>query len=114
MPPEVSRSGWTTYKQNPWPAVDAYGLAVLISDIFGGSSSSGPAQPSDLRSFPPSMQQQYKRLLNINPKARLLVAGFLEQGRRSGGYFQTPLISITESLDSLGLKSDGEREEFLE
>lgn len=60
------------------------------------------------------MSQQYKRLLNPNPKGRLAVAGFLDQGRRSGGYFQTPLIAITESLDSLGLKSDDEREEFLE
>lgn len=113
MPPEAARSGWGCYKQDTWAAVDAWEFAYLISELFG-SPSSGPAQPSELRGLPPSMQQQYKRLLNPNPKGRLTVAGFLEQGRRSGGYFNTQLITITESLDSLGLKSDGEREEFLE
>lgn len=93
--------------------MDAWGFANLICEVFGGLSS-GPVQPSEIRGLPPSMQQQYKRLLNPNPKLRLTAAGFLDQGRRSGGYFQTPLIGITEQLDSLGLKSDGEREEFLE
>ncbi|KAL8971067.1 MAG: hypothetical protein Q9183_001228 [Haloplaca sp. 2 TL-2023] len=59
------------------------------------------------------MHQSYKRLLNQNPKARLTVSHFRGQGRRSGGFFETPLISLSESIESLGLKSDDEREEFL-
>lgn len=113
MPTEAAKYGWATYKKDTWPAVDAWGFACLISELCGAATP-GPAQPSDLGRLPPSMQQQYKRLLNPNPKGRLAVAGFLDQGRRAGGYFSTSLISITESLDSLGLKSEGEREEFLE
>ncbi|KAL8660050.1 MAG: hypothetical protein Q9226_000128 [Calogaya cf. arnoldii] len=59
------------------------------------------------------MHQSYKRLLNQNPKARLSVSHFREQGRRSGGFFDTPLIKLSEGIESLGLKSDGERGEFL-
>lgn len=59
------------------------------------------------------MHQSYKRLLNANPKARLSVSHFRDQGRRSGGFFETPLIKLSEGIDSLGLKSDDEREEFL-
>jgi len=59
------------------------------------------------------MHQSYKRLLNANPKARLSVPHFRDQGRRSGGFFETPLIKLSEGIESLGLKSDGEREEFL-
>lgn len=59
------------------------------------------------------MHQSYKRLLGANPKSRLSVSHFREQGRRSGGFFETPLIKISEGIESLGLKSDNEREEFL-
>ncbi|KAL8727403.1 MAG: hypothetical protein Q9166_006075 [cf. Caloplaca sp. 2 TL-2023] len=59
------------------------------------------------------MHQSYKRLLNPNPKARLSVSHFRDQGRRSGGFFETPLIKLSEGIESLGLKSDGEREIFL-
>lgn len=59
------------------------------------------------------MHQNYKRLLNSNPKARLSVSHFRDQGRRSGGFFETPLIRLSEGLENLGLKSEGEREEFL-
>ena len=63
--------------------------------------------------MPPSIHQSYRRLLNANPKARLSVSHFRDQGRRNGGFFETPLIKLSESIDSLGLKSEGEREEFL-
>ena len=112
MPQEVGKSGWSTYRQNPWNAVDSWGYANLISELFGGPPS-GPGQPNELKGLPPSMQQTYKRLINPNPKMRPSVSSFLDQGRKSGGYFQTPLIHITESMESLGLKSEGEREEFL-
>ncbi|KAL9030901.1 MAG: hypothetical protein Q9196_001009 [Gyalolechia fulgens] len=59
------------------------------------------------------MHQSYKRLLQQHPKVRLGVSHFREQGRRSGGFFETTLIKLSEGIESLGLKSDGEREEFL-
>ena len=70
-------------------------------------------QVGQTTSVPPSMHQSYKRLLNANPKARLSVAHFRDQGRRSGGFFETPLITLSEGIDSLGLKGESEREEFL-
>ncbi|RKU49430.1 hypothetical protein DL546_006747 [Coniochaeta pulveracea] len=60
------------------------------------------------------MHSSYKRLVNVNPKARLSVGHFLEQGRRSGAFFDTPLIKLTEGVDNLGVKSEAEREEFLD
>lgn len=63
--------------------------------------------------IPPSMQQSYKRLCTANPKLRLSPAHFVEQGKKHGGFFQTPLIRLTEDMESLGLKSDAEREEFI-
>ncbi|KAI9711080.1 MAG: hypothetical protein M1812_007274 [Candelaria pacifica] len=111
-PPEVAKSGWDTIKRHPLPAVDAYNFGTLIFEVYNGSFMASD-QAGQTKNVPPSMQQSYKRLVNANPKARLSVGSFLEQGRRSGGFFETPLIRLTEGIDSLGLKSQNEREEFL-
>ena len=73
----------------------------------------GADQAGQTKGIPPSMHSSYRRLVNSNPKARVSVGNFLEQGRRNGGFFETPLIKLTESIDNLGMKSDDEREEFL-
>jgi SCY1-like protein 1 len=60
------------------------------------------------------MQTSYKRMTHAVPKMRLSIGHFLDQGIRSGGFFDTPLIQLTNGIDNLGLKSDSEREAFLE
>ena len=112
-PPEVAANGWSAIKRNPLPAVDAYGLGILIFEAFNGSFM-GTDQLPQTRSIPGTIAPSYKRLINANPKLRLSPGGFLEQGKKAGGFFQTPLISITESADSLGLMNYEERDDFLE
>ncbi|KAF2280595.1 ARM repeat-containing protein [Westerdykella ornata] len=112
MPPEVAKSGWEVIRQNPTHAVDSYNLGTLIFEVFNGSFH-GSDQLGQMKSIPPSMHQSYKRLLNPNPKARMSVSQFLDQGKRMGGFFQTPLIRVTEDIENLGLKADAERDELL-
>lgn len=112
MPPEISKGGWDVLRQNPTHAIDAYNFGTLIFEVFNGSYT-GSDQLGQMKNIPPTMHQAYKRLLNPNPKARMSVGQFLDQGRRIGGFFQTPLIQITEDIESLGLKSDDERNELL-
>lgn len=111
-PPEVVKGGWDVIKRHPLAAVDAYGLGILIFEVFNGHFSSGE-QVGKTTNIPPSMHQSYKRLGTANPKLRLSPAHFLEQGKKHGGFFQTSLIRLTEDMESLGLKSDAEREEFI-
>ena len=111
-PPEVVKSGWETIKHNPIHATDAYGFGILAFEVFNGCFISSD-QIGLTKKLPPSMHQSYKRLLNANAKVRLSVPHFRDQGRRSGGFFETPLIKLSEGIENLGLKSDGEREEFL-
>jgi len=111
-PPEIAKTGWETLKRNPLPAVDAYSFGILIYEVFNATFT-GTDQLTQPKSVPPSMQQSYKRLVSANPKARISVAQFLEQGQRSGGFFETPLIHLTEGIENLGLKDEAEREEFL-
>ncbi|KAF2430708.1 protein kinase [Tothia fuscella] len=111
-PPEVTKTGWEAIKRNPISAFDAYSFGIFVYEVFNGGFV-GTDQLSQPKGVPPTMQQSYKRLINANPKSRISAGQFLEQGQRSGGFFETPLIHLTEGIDNLGLKSDGEREEFL-
>ena len=111
-PREVGKTGWEAIKSNPISAVDSFGFGILVFEVFNGNFISSD-QIGLTAGLPPSMHQSYKRLLNANPKARLSVSHFRDQGKRSGGFFETPLIRLTEGIESLGLKSEGERGEFL-
>ena len=112
-PPEVAKGGWDIIKRHPLAAVDAYGLGILVFEVFNGHFAGGD-QVGKTTNIPPTMHQSYKRLCTANPKLRLSPAHFVEQGKKSGGFFQTPLIRLADDIESLGLKSDAEREEFIQ
>jgi SCY1-like protein 1 len=112
-PPEVAKTGWEAIKRSPIHAADAYLFGILVYQVFNGAFM-GSDQLTQPKSVPVAMQPNYKRLISANPKVRLSVAGFLEQGMRSGGFFQTPLIHLTEGIDNLGIKTESEREELLQ
>ncbi len=112
-PPELARSGWDAIKRGPTSAVDSYGFGVLIFEGFNGDFA-GADQAGQTKNVPPSMHASYKRLVNANPKSRLSVGHFLEQGQRHGAFFDTPLIKLTDGVENLGVKSETERDAFLE
>jgi SCY1-like protein 1 len=111
-PPEVAKSGWDSVRKNPTHAVDAYQYGILITEVFNGGYS-GTEQVGTTKNIPLQMQQSYKRLTHAIPKMRLSVGHFLEQGSRSGGFFDTPLIQLSNGIENLGLKSESEKDAFL-
>ncbi|KAI0134320.1 armadillo-type protein [Xylariales sp. AK1849] len=111
-PPELARNGWDAIKRSPHSAVDAYNFGTLIFEVFNGDFI-GADQAGQTKGIPPTMHASYKRLINANPKARITVGAFLDQGRRSGSFFDSPLIKLTDGVDNLGVKSEEERDEFL-
>ncbi|KAI1331858.1 ARM repeat-containing protein [Xylariaceae sp. FL0255] len=112
-PPELARSGWDAIKKNPRTAVDAYNFGTTIFEVFNGDFN-GPDQAGQTKGIPPSMHTAYKRLVMALPKSRSTVGAFLDQGNRPGGFFDSPLIKLTEGIDNLGVKSEEERAEFLD
>lgn len=92
--------------------MDSFGFGALVSEVFNGDYS-GSDQAGQTTNIPPTMQSSYKRLCNANPKARINVSAFLDQGNRTGAFFDSPLIKLTEGIDNLGVKTPDEREEFL-
>ncbi|KAF1736098.1 putative inactive serine/threonine-protein kinase scy1 [Beauveria bassiana] len=112
-PPEVVQSGWEVIKKNPHSAVDAFNFGVLIYEVFNGDYN-GRDNAGQTRGVPPTMHSSYKRLCNANPKARISVSAFIDQGSRRDAFFDTPLIKLTEGIENLGIKSEEEREQFLD
>jgi SCY1-like protein 1 len=111
-PPEIAKNGWASVRQNPMHAIDAYDYGIMISEVFSAGFS-GSDQTGSTKNVPLQMHNSYKRLTIATPKTRLSVAHFLEQGARSGGFFDTPLIQLTDGIENLGLKTDTERDDFL-
>ncbi|KAK5663068.1 hypothetical protein OQA88_6484 [Cercophora sp. LCS_1] len=112
-PPELAKSGWDAVKRNPHTAVDSFDFGALIFEVFNGVFN-GSDQAGQTKNIPPSMHSSYKRLTNANPKARLSVGHFLEQGQRNGSFFDSPLIKLTDGVENLGVKTETEREAFLD
>ncbi len=112
MPPEVGRLGWDEIKNHPVTAVDAYQYGELIFEVFGGGDRR-PGVNAPKGNVPQNMYQAYRRLWNDDPKLRLSVGHFLDQGLRNGGFFDTRLIQLTEGIEKLGLQTENERQEFL-
>ncbi|KAK3625616.1 Nuclear aminoacylation-dependent tRNA export pathway component [Elasticomyces elasticus] len=111
-PPEVAKNGWGSVRTNPVHAVDAYQYGILVTEVFNGSFS-GTDQIGTTKNIPLGMQSSYKRLTHAVSKMRLSVAHFLEQGSKNGGFFDTPLIQLTDGIENLGLKSETEKDAFL-
>ncbi|OQO02999.1 hypothetical protein B0A48_11283 [Cryoendolithus antarcticus] len=111
-PPEVVKGGWSSISQHPIHAIDSYGYGTLVSEVFSGGFS-GSDQIGSVKNVPQAMQASYRRLTHALPKMRLSVGHFLDQGVRKGGFFDTPLIDLTNGIENLGLKNDTEREAFL-
>lgn len=84
----------------------------MIYEAFNGGYA-GTEQLTQPKLIPVGIQPSYKRLISANPKVRISTAQFLEQGLRHGGFFETPLIRLTDDIENLGLKSEGERDDLL-
>jgi SCY1-like protein 1 len=111
-PPEVGKGGWGAITPQSIPALDSWYFAILMFELFSGPFSNAE-QLASPKGIPPVMLASYKRLISPGPKTRLPVSQFLDQGKRSGGYFDTPLIRITEFIENMSVKSEFERTEFL-
>ncbi|EWC45766.1 hypothetical protein DRE_05103 [Drechslerella stenobrocha 248] len=111
--PEISRGGWDGLRSQAVHVTDSWNMGTLMYEIFNGyfSTQDQLAQP---KSIPAPMATPYRRLTQNNPKMRLPIAHFLEQGKRTNGFFDTPLIRCSEFIENMGVKDEHEREEFLQ
>ncbi|KAK6339041.1 hypothetical protein TWF696_009836 [Orbilia brochopaga] len=111
--PEISRGGWDGLKNQAIHVTDSWNMGTLIYEIFNGYFSTHD-QLSQIKAIPPPIATPYRRLTQTNPKMRLPISHFLEQGKRAKSFFDTPLIRCSEFIENMGVKDEREREEFLQ
>ncbi|PUU79747.1 armadillo-type protein [Tuber borchii] len=112
-PPEVVKGGWDTLRNQPIHVADSWNFGTLIYEVFNAGAFTNSEQLAQAKKIPPDMVVSYKRLIQQNPKTRLSVAHFLEQGSRGRAFFDTPLIHVAQFVENMGVKNQDEREEFL-
>ncbi|KAJ6264339.1 hypothetical protein Dda_0484 [Drechslerella dactyloides] len=110
--PEIGRGGWDGLKNQAVHVTDSWNMGTLIYEIFNGYATQD--QLSQIKSIPAPIAAPYRRLTQANPKLRLPISHFLEQGKRAGSFFDTPLIRCCEFIENMGVKDEREREEFLQ
>ncbi|KAI1791247.1 armadillo-type protein [Ganoderma leucocontextum] len=125
--PEVKKGGYSSLKELPTSAPDAYGLGLLIHFAFNPNQAlPATAQPphspptaASRGAIPTSIFPSYKKLLNPNSKARLSPAYFLELGMsqtagEGSGFFSTNrLVIVCAGLDNFNLASESEKATLL-
>lgn len=107
-PPELQQKGFSELKTSSTTSLDAYQFACFVHACYG---SQGSLQTQG--KIPNNMFAQYRRLISLSPSARLSVSSFLDFGRRPDLFFRNDLISISEQIPDLPLKSKQEVEDFL-
>ncbi|TBU30194.1 armadillo-type protein [Dichomitus squalens] len=126
-PPEVKKGGYSSLKELPISAADAYGLGLLIHFAFNPNqpvpATAQPPHPpptaASRGAIPISIFPSYKKLLNPNPKARLSPAHFLNLGMsqtagEGSGFFATNrLVIVCAGLDNFNLASESEKATLL-
>ncbi|CUS13445.1 unnamed protein product [Tuber aestivum] len=111
--PEVVKGGWDALRNQPIHAADSWNFGTLIYEVFNAGAFTNSEQLAQAKRIAPNMVPSYKRLIQQNPKTRLSVAHFLDQGSRSRAFFDTPLIHVAQFVENMGVKNQKEREEFL-
>ncbi|KAK9471672.1 armadillo-type protein [Dipodascopsis tothii] len=112
-PPEVGKGGWEALRKQP-QVVDAWGLGALVYEVFNGAlTKPEQLQSSMKRQIPADMFGAFRRLVSADARSRATVKQFLDAGRNDGGFFHSGMIALSETVESLAVKSEYEREVFL-
>lgn len=106
--------------RQPHHLVDSYLFGVLIFEIFNGRfSTADQIQSSARKNIPAELFGPFKKLVQALPRQRASVKQFIDVGKEDskvtpgGGFFKTDLIQLSESVDSLNVQSEHERESFI-
>ncbi|CAJ0643509.1 16424_t:CDS:10 [Entrophospora sp. SA101] len=102
--PEISKSSWNVLKDFDVGVADSWNYGTLIYEIYNGPFSS-TNQLSSISSIP-------QKLTQTNPKIRLNISQFLEEGMEDGGCFQNNLIQINLFLENMNIKEQKEKDLF--
>ncbi|CAI2178464.1 8859_t:CDS:10 [Funneliformis geosporum] len=109
--PEVLKSSWNILKDQEIWVIDSWNYGILIYEVYNGEFTS-TKQLDNINLIPQNMRDLYSQLVATNPKQRLSISSFIEDGLRPGGFFQNDLVQINLFLENMNIKESREKDLF--
>eukprot|EP00842_Homolaphlyctis_polyrhiza_P001147 jgi/Hompol1/2032/HPOL_005047-RA len=110
-PPEVAKNSTSILRSVSIHAMDAWGFACLVHEIFNGSLS----RAEDLVSqgaIPQSLYRLSQKMGSINPASRPSFEQFIVAAVRPNGYFDTDFVKTSLFLEQFSLKDAQEKASY--
>eukprot|EP00756_Hemistasia_phaeocysticola_P004971 Hpha_TRINITY_DN13113_c0_g1::TRINITY_DN13113_c0_g1_i1::g.113496::m.113496/K08876/SCYL1; SCY1-like protein 1 len=109
--PELAKGSWGVIESSPVHAIDAWGLACLIYEVFNGTLTPD-TKPSDMKSagsIPRSLYGAYTGLLASQAKMRTDPSKLLTDCEF---FCSSTYVTVQLELEELSLKDQAERDSF--
>ncbi|KAJ2456314.1 Nuclear aminoacylation-dependent tRNA export pathway component [Coemansia sp. RSA 2336] len=111
MAPEMAAQNWALVEGGKLGALDGWGLAVLIYEIYNGELHAA-TQMQTQGQIPQSVWQLYRRLCATDMRRRATAAEFLQAGQQPGGFFDSKFVRACQFIENVAVKEEDERREF--
>ncbi|KAJ2161632.1 Nuclear aminoacylation-dependent tRNA export pathway component [Coemansia sp. RSA 552] len=111
MAPEVEAQQWDRIEQGKIGALDGWGLACLIHQVYNGDLHSA-SQLQAQGQIPPALWAQSQRLRIPDLRRRMVPAEFLQTALRHGGYLDSSFVRACQFIENAAVKEEDERAEF--
>ncbi|KAJ2653639.1 Nuclear aminoacylation-dependent tRNA export pathway component [Coemansia sp. RSA 1250] len=111
MAPEMAAQNWALVQGGKLGALDGWGLAVLIYEIYNGELQAA-TQMQTQGQIPQSVWPLYRRLYATDMRRRATAAEFLQVGQQTGGYLDSKFVRACQFIENVAVKEEEERREF--
>ncbi|KAJ1996349.1 Nuclear aminoacylation-dependent tRNA export pathway component [Coemansia spiralis] len=111
MAPELESQSWDSIEKGKPGAVDGWGLACLIYQVYNDSLSS-TSQLHSQGQIPASLWPMYQRLLTPDLRRRLTPGELLQSALRPRAFLDSNFVKTSIFLENIAVKEESEKVEF--
>ncbi|KAJ2770041.1 Nuclear aminoacylation-dependent tRNA export pathway component [Coemansia nantahalensis] len=107
MAPEIESQAWGRVEKAALGALDGWGLACLIHEVYNAASS-----PAAQGRIPAALWALCQRLRAPDLGRRMTPSQFLQAGERPGGFLDSPFVTACRFIENIAIREDDERATF--
>ncbi|KAJ1773273.1 Nuclear aminoacylation-dependent tRNA export pathway component [Coemansia sp. RSA 487] len=111
MSPEIQSLSWGSVEDGKLGAIDGWGLACLIYQVYNGTLTSA-AQLHAQGTIPKALWPMYQRMLVTDLRRRLTPSELLQSALRPHSFFDSEFIRTSIFLENIAVKEEDEKAKF--
>ncbi|KAJ1728942.1 Nuclear aminoacylation-dependent tRNA export pathway component [Coemansia biformis] len=111
MAPEMESQDWSRVESGKLGALDGWGLACLIHELYNGAAHSS-AQMQTQGRIPAPLWPLCQRLRAPDLRRRMAPSEFLQAGQRPGAFLDSAFVNACRFIESIAVREDDERADF--